>query len=317
MNNFYLAADSGGSKTIWSLLNAEGKRITRIQTDGLGAIKPGILPVEETVKKAEDGIKKFGIPKGIYLSLGGPNVEEVSDALKKVWKNIPVKVEREACGNAMLKAAKFLDCSAVVMCGTGSTAVGDTSCGRVFCGGWGPIYGDEGSGGGMGSDALKLFLRHIDTGTDIGGLSGLFLKLTEGLDIKSFSGRMELKSRALNMSRKELASLAPNIYDLAINGDATAEYLYDKAAKEIALMANAVSDNTEKFKVLLCGGLFTNKPEFIKKCINHFKTLSDSGLYYTENFSPIIAAEIAVLSENSIDVNEKMFNEILKGDLIK
>ena len=114
-------------------------------------------------------------------------MEEVFTALRECWRDIPVKVEREANGNAILHAASFLGCSAVVMCGTGSTAVGDTEDGRVYSGGWGPVYGDGGSGGGMGSEALKLFLRSVDRMAEIGELGRLFEHLKKGLNVKEIS----------------------------------------------------------------------------------------------------------------------------------
>ena len=306
----FLAADSGGSKTDWALTDESGNTLYSCQTQGLGAIKEGVLPVLQTVQEAHAQIEKIGSVQSIYLSLGGPNVREVEDAIKYCWQNIPVCVEREARGNAMLTAAKFLGCSAVVMCGTGSVAMGDTQSGRKYGGGWGPVYGDGGSGGGLGSDALRLFLRAIDNRTDIGGLKDIFSVLTNGLDITQFDDRMELKNRAVSMSRRDLAALIPDIYRLAESGDKTALQLFEKAAKEIAELATYVSDNSPAFKILLCGGFFVHKPILLDLCYKEFAKKSFAQLKYILDFSPIVAAKTAVLQQNNIQITEEIFENV-------
>ena len=314
MEKVFLAADSGGSKTIWSLIEENGNEIFSVVTEGLGAVKEGILPIKETVYKAAKSINSVALPMGIHLSLGGPNTSEVLNALKEQWENIPIQVEREACGDSILYAAKFLGCDSVVMCGTGSTAVGNTKKGRCFAGGWGPIYGDGGSGGGIGSDALKLFLRYLDGMEDIGELASLFNNITDGLNVNEFSGRMEAKQRAINMSRRELASLSPRIYELMEKGDATCEKLYDKAAKDVADMAYSVSDNEQGVKILLCGGFFTNTPLFLEKCKKAFSQKSQGELYYSPDFSPIIGVKLNVLKNNSVVITDEIFKKIYKTE---
>ena len=311
-NDLYLAADSGGSKTLWVLLDKAGNTVAEYKTHGLGAVKAGILPVLDTVKEAFRYLKSYGTPNGIFLSLGGPNVVEVQDALHTVWEGIPSFVEREASGNAILQAAAFLDCSAAILCGTGSTAMGHTVRGIQYAGGWGPTYGDGGSGGGLGQDALKLFLRSLDGMEEIGKVGELFAPLTAGLDVTGFFGRMEAKSRALGMSRRDLAALAPEIYKLAVDGDTVALGLYRTHAKEIALLANSVSDNSANYKVLICGGFLTNKPLLLDMCCEEFAKLSCARLYYVPAFSPIVAAKMAVLTRYGVSPTRELFDKILR-----
>lgn len=309
----YLAADSGGSKTIWVLLTEFGEKLCEFRTEGVAAVKENILPVDEIVGKAVEKLKNYGMPQAVFLSLGGPNVQEVEDVLKKYWKEIPVRVEREANGKAILLAASYLGCSAVVMCGTGSVAVGDKKEGRVFSGGWGPIYGDGGSGGGIGSAALRLYLRYVDGMENIGAMASLFDYLTDGIDISEFDGRMELKARSLNMSRRELAALAPKIYELAERGNPTAGKLYEEAAQEIAMMAAAVSDDRKDTTVLLCGGFFAVGTEFVTVCRNKFRQISSASMYYECGFSPAVAAQLFVLKENGVEITTELLRRIMKG----
>lgn len=302
----YLAADSGGSKTVWNLINIEGETVFSCRTEGLGAVKEGILPVEETVSAAAEQLRPIGMPVAIHLSLGGPNTAEVRSALEKAWPGVPTVVEREACGDSILLGARLFGCSAVVMCGTGSTAVGNKKTGRAYCGGWGPIYGDGGSGGGLGSQALKLFLQSLDGLARMGKVAELFTPLTEGLDLRDFYDRMEVKRRALEMSRRELASLAPAIYKLYAQGDETATMLYEMSAKEVADMAEVVSDPDAD--VLLCGGFFAEKPKFLEAC----RKYSRRNLCYEPDFAPIVGVELSLLKENGVRITKELFEQILK-----
>lgn len=309
----FLAADSGGSKTVWRLITQEGIVVFEYKTAGVGAIKANLLPVKETILEAAEKINEFCKPNGIFLSLGGPNVEEVRLNLENVWQDIPIKVEREANGNAILYAASFLQVSSVVMCGTGSVAVGDTENGRRYCGGWGPIFGDEGSGYGLSRDALKLFLKHIDGEYDAGATANLFEGLTAGLNIDTFEGRMALKGRVINLSRSEIAAHTPKIYNLAEKGDKTALKLYEESADEIANMVYSVCDNKTESRVLLCGGFFRNSPLLLKLCKEKIANLGSVKVVYQPEFSPILAAEFSVLKDAQIEITENIVNNILNN----
>ncbi len=310
----FLAADAGGSKTNWVLLSEEGNTVARCKTAGLGAVRAGILPVLETVTAAFNELASFGKPSAVFLSLGGPNVAEVEDAIRKCAPDIPITVEREACGEAVLRAAKRMGCSSVVMCGTGSTAVGDTAAGRRFAGGWGPIYGDGGSGGGLGSDALRVFLRALDGFEDAGCLSEVFASLLDGEDVTTFAGRMAVKARAVEMPRRELAATAPVIYEFAEKGDTAAMKLYDQAADEIVKLSYAVSDDDPACTVLLCGGFLTSKPLLLENCRRKFAAVSRARLRYEPRFTPLIAAKVAVLEQNGVEITEERFNTILEEE---
>ena len=310
----YLAVDSGGSKTLWSLIDGCGVTLYETKTAGLGAIREGLLPIDETVGLAANELKTVAAPSAIFLSLGGPNTSESEAALKKYFPDISVKVEREACGDAILRAAAYMNCSSVVMCGTGSVAVGDTANGRKFCGGWGPVYGDGGSGGGLGQDALKLYLRDVDGFGSSHGLRNIFAFLSDGLDLSEFKDRMELKNRAVNLDRRTRASFAPKIYDLWEKGDVTAEKLYSDAAREIAKMAYLTSDDKSGSQVLLCGGFFANKPLLLCRCRKELEKLSRATVVYDPCFSPSVAAKTAVLESNGEIVDKEIFKRILKNE---
>ena len=314
MAECFLAADSGGSKTLWALIDEKGEELSRVYTHGLASLKEDDGFVAEISKEAFNKLSPLAMPKKIFMSLGGPNTEQIKRILSLIWKTDHVEVQREARGDAILSAAAFLNCRAVVMCGTGSVAVGEVKGKRRFAGGWGPIYGDEGSGGGIGAKALKLYLDSLDGERISKGLEELLGGFFCGLDCREFEDRMEIKKRALNMTRRELASLAPKIYQLAQSKDQSSIALYDEAAKQIARLAANVSEDRSDFLVLLCGGFFTQKTMLLDSCKKYFSEKSRAGLLYEALFSPIVASKLAVLKTANKSVTKALFQKILNDE---
>ncbi len=259
-----LAADSGGSKTEWRLLAPDGTSKTMATTPGMASLHDGILPVEEIASSANAALGN-PTPAIIYLSLGGPNVDEIQRTLAKTWPDSRIVVEREASGALIASCGGFLHCDAAVLAGTGVTAVGFGADGAFrYAEGWGPVFGDIGSGGGIGLQTVQTFLRGVD-GTDSSGrLPELFADITDGLNIKEFAGRMELKRRINAMTRKDLAALAPRTAALAAEGDAVAERIIDASARAMAELAGAVSPNGGT--ILMLGGLFKLGEDYRERC---------------------------------------------------
>ena len=309
MEKLILASDSGGSKTVWRVLNSVGETVKTVRTDGLGAV-PETLPIGETVRSALFLLDGFVFSR-IYLSLGGPNTSEVENALKNAWPDAAITVSREANGDAMLNAAALLSCSAAVLCGTGSTAVGIKNGRRCYSGGWGPIYGDGGSGGGLCRDALAMYLAGLDRDGEADDLAGVFGFITDGLDIKDFAQRMEVKTRAISLSRRELAALLPQLYGLYLQNSPSAVILFDKAIDEVCRMASGVSDDSPSTRVLLCGGFFRGKSELIERCRERFSRFSSAKLVYESRFDPIVGACTAALTAAGVQITETVFDNIL------
>ena len=309
MKELFLAADSGGSKTVWRAINTHGETAILLHTEGMGSL-PGVLDVEHTVRSAFSALERVSF-SGIFLSLGGPNEKEVGTALRTVWPDVPVIVSREANGDAILRAASFLSCSSVVLCGTGSTAVGLKDGRRRYAGGWGPVYGDGGSGGGLCRDALALYLRSLDGTAGQSDLSPVFDFITEGLDITDFEQRMEAKRRATALSRQELAALLPSLYMLYLRKAPSAVLLFDEAVNEVCRLAAEVSENSPDTNVLICGGFFRGKPELTELCAKNFIGYSSARMIYDYRFDPIAGACVAVLDAFGEKPNAAVFENIL------
>ena len=305
-----LAADSGGTKTEWRWLTPAGETLRKIVTAGVAALHPGTLPVRALIGEGA-GAMPGTVPAGIYFSLGGPNVDEVRSALESVWPGVPLTVEREASGDLVASCRQFLHCEAVVMAGTGVTAMGFSPGGtRKFAEGWGPLYGDLGAGGGIGLEAVRTFLRGVDGTADPGRLAELFREQVAGLDLTVFSDRMELKARVNALTRRDLAALAPQVMALAVRKDAPAAEIIARSARHMAELGAAVAP--QGGAILMLGGLFKLGESYRTACAEALGRLRpDCRWVWDERFSIGALAAAKVLMQNQFKINEAIWRKIL------
>ena len=311
MNDLYLAADSGGTKTDWLVFNAAGQLLFHTQTTGIARLNSGTLSADAFLLDTE-ALSQFNV-KSVCMSLGGPNTEEVQALLKRRFPTSEVRVEREGNGEMILTAAKCFGCSAAVLCGTGSTAMGIVNGHIKYAGGWGPVYGDDGAGGGVGFVALKTMLRAMDGMADAGRITELFTHLSDGLDITSFAGRMEFKRRANAMTRADLAALAPKIERLASEGDTVANAILDRAAEDNALLAAAVTAPDVPSGVFGCGGFFRLGESFTSACEKHLARLRPKAhwAFAPADFAVILAVVVRMMQLEKLPMQDDMLFKLM------
>ncbi|MDQ6931614.1 MAG: hypothetical protein M3160_00395 [Candidatus Eremiobacteraeota bacterium] len=122
----------------------------------------------------------------------------------------------------------------VVIAGTGSVAYGRQSDGRaVTVGGWGYLFGDEGSAFAIARRALSIAMRDSDAGRH-STLRSVALE---------FFGRPSLRAIAHNfyvraITRSQLARFAEPVADAAARGDAAAQNIVAEAMHALALLAS-------------------------------------------------------------------------------
>jgi N-acetylglucosamine kinase len=140
-----------------------------------------------------------------------------------------------------------------VIAGTGSIACTRDALGHVLrCGGWGGVFGDEGSGYNLARNGVSAALRAFD---GRGPHTRLGKAFTQGLSLESV---IELAGR--NASSEEIAALAPIVIKTARAGDAVARRLVDDAGRDLAELAVALiphlGPRNESPHVVCAGGLF-------------------------------------------------------------
>ena len=125
----------------------------------------------------------------------------------------------------------------IVIAGTGCVSRGMDGRGReIRAGGWGHLFGDEGSAYGIAREAIRAVAAELDGFGPPTGLTPLFLKR---LGVSSAYELME-KYYSGEWSRDHMAGLAVWVNESASAGDSVAETILKEAGCELASFAIAL-----------------------------------------------------------------------------
>ncbi|QDS93613.1 BadF/BadG/BcrA/BcrD ATPase family protein [Roseimaritima multifibrata] len=160
-----------------------------------------------------------------------------------------------------------------LIAGTGSFSLGENAYDRVRNGGWGPLFGDEGSGYAIALDGLRAATRFADGRGPKTKLLAAFLERLELDEVSDLVGAMYRSS----MDRRQIAELGEVVFMMAPE-DRVAEGILQRAAVELALLvhkvANQLEDTEHELPVLLTGGVLINHPAFQERLV---QTLKQTG----------------------------------------
>src|SRR4051812_35495115 len=192
--SLFLGVDAGGTKTALCLITGGGEVIGTVETGSLYYLSEGIELVGRVLS---DGIAQICEVAGVSAQqidrafMGLPSYGEVSSDIP-VLDALPRGVlghDRYECDNDMvcawagsLAAADGIN----VIAGTGSIAYGEHVGRRARVGGWGELFGDEGSGYWIATEGLRAFAKMSDGRLPPGPLHRLLeehLQLERDLDL--------------------------------------------------------------------------------------------------------------------------------------
>jgi N-acetylglucosamine kinase-like BadF-type ATPase len=179
----------------------------------------------------------------------------------------------------------------VALAGTGSVTLGIGSDGeRVKIGGWGPIYGDEGSAYRIGQMALRAAARAYD---GRGTATGLTDALLSALGLTNFRETVT-RVYVQRMEPREIAALARVAYEVAEAGDEVARYLFTTAADELAHSVEAAAqqlrmDANELF-VSYQGSVLESCRLLHERFVEQLKRSLPRAMVMVPEFEPVIGA---------------------------
>ena len=147
----------------------------------------------------------------------------------------------------------------VVISGTGSIGFGRNRAGKTArAGGWGFVFGDEGSGFDLARQGLRAALRHEEGWGPATKLLAMFLEAGGAKSANDLLHRFYTPE----FPRPRIASFGPLVERAAQEGDLVAGGILRKAAAELALLAAAVRrqlfEAGEPALVAHMGGVFRN-----------------------------------------------------------
>ena len=233
-----LAIDGGGSRTRCQAIDRQGHLVSQAET---GPSNHLLIDERVVVRSLVDGIDKT-------LSLGGLSRREVAcisaglagvdfdgvgaDEMKALLQALDF--ERVVVNGDMTIAhagALRLLPGVVALAGTGSVVLGVGSDGqRVKVGGWGPIYGDEGSAYRIGEMSLRAAARAHDGYGPKTALNDAIVNALQLAEFRETVGRIYVKG----MEPREIAALSRIAYEVAEQGDEVAREIFFQAGNELA-----------------------------------------------------------------------------------
>lgn len=306
----YLGVDGGGTKTALCLVAADGHVIAASSapsaystTDPVGAAR-SVLAGAVPELCAAGGVGPGGLA-GAFLGLPAHGevvrlVAAVDAAVREVlapWTAGGARdaVERVGVDNDMVcgwAGSLALADGINVIAGTGSMAYGQRAGARARVGGWGELFGDEGSAHWLGLQGLGAFSRMSDGRLPDGPLHDLVaghLGIAQDLDA------IDLVLGRWGSDRSKVAGVARAVDAAALAGDTVAADLVERAGAHLADLVGAARRRLgfadgEVVPVSTSGGVFSS--EGVRGAFE--RALADLGdvELRAPRFSPVVGAAL-------------------------
>lgn len=269
-NMYCIAIDTGGSKTLASILDHTGETLKtgRWKGCGLPVDRPGD-PLPEFQNALLDFSKDFSPIDSILVNLGGRNRGQLQAVLEQLYPKAQIQIYRESEGYLAKALAKHHGASAVLLAGTGAIAVSFHPSGTSYVGGgWGADIGDGGSGYDIGLQAVRRSLLELDRNQKLSLLTqkitgcGEPLKAEDDLAVL-MEKRDEIRKELLPLNRRKIAALAPIVAECAAQNDAAALNILKEAGQKLAVCVSSCLLKTgiqPPSKIIITGGLLHIRP---------------------------------------------------------
>jgi N-acetylmuramic acid 6-phosphate etherase len=303
----YLGIDAGGTHTRALVETSDGRRAV-VQT---GPANWTTLGPEQCVaaiaEAAARAVGEAGLPAG---SLTGACValagyyplwhrEDARTAIQAALPSVPVRLVPDLV--AAWSGATGGEPGIVLAAGTGAVAYGKNPLGfTARAGGWGPLYGDEGSGYWIGIEALRAVARSLDgRGPQTSLAESAWL--TEGAKLPLSSGNLSrMTEQALraayrdNWPREKVAAAAPTVVQHAASGDRVASEILERAAAELGALVLSVARQltwgAAPIPVFGVGGLLNAGPPLREPLERWVATVLPSARWSEARGSPLDGA---------------------------
>ncbi|NTY60290.1 BadF/BadG/BcrA/BcrD ATPase family protein [Mycolicibacterium sphagni] len=297
----YLGVDGGGSKTALALIDDTGHVIARATAPTSYYFNDGFDIVEKSLAQGVTDIcTQAGIaPADIDAAFFGlPGYGEASGDIAAL-DAVPAGVlghDRYSCDNDMVCgwAGSLAGEDGInVISGTGSMTYGERNGMSHRVGGWGELFGDEGSAYWIAAQALNAFSRMSDGRLPKGPLHGLMkdrLEVTGDLDVVS------LVIDTWKGNRSKIAALATTVCQAAEAGDDESSRILSAAVDELVTLIETTRTligftDTQTVPVSYSGGMFSNEG-FLRQFVTALQACSATYDLQTPRLDPAVGGAL-------------------------
>jgi N-acetylglucosamine kinase-like BadF-type ATPase len=260
-----LGIDAGGSKTVAWLADGDGRIEGEGRAGGANLHSVGELATEKALFAAIQAAvgDARAIPDTVCIGMAGLDRPDEQMVARLMLRRLGCRGEVVTVNDAhiALVAGAGAAPGVVVIAGTGSIAYGIGPSGTAArAGGWGEVYGDEGSAFWVGARALAAVVRAADRRGPSTALTALVLRHADADRIEGLVRQVHTRADR----RPLIAAMAGLVAKAHADGDAVASEILREAAAELALAARSVVEQlglrSEAARVVLSGGLFKMAP---------------------------------------------------------
>lgn len=275
-----VGVDGGGTKTLALASEIDGPWQCRGTTGPSNPYAVGFEAACTEITAAISEVLEGNEMKALCLGLSGAgrpaDVEQFTAWARTQFPGVALKVVSDA--EILLAAGAPTGSAIALVCGTGSIVFGRAADGQLMrAGGWGYLFGDEGSGFAIGASALRVVMQAFDQRGAPTLLTELILAQR---GVESPPGLVP-SIYAAESPRTEIAALAELVEQAAARGDAPAFSILNEAAFELAESVRAVyrSLGSVPVPLMLSGGVILRG----RILANSFRRACDTlGLVFTE-----------------------------------
>jgi N-acetylglucosamine kinase-like BadF-type ATPase len=304
VTDFFLGCDGGGTKTDLVVITGEGRLAGYLQSPStyyLSSRSRGIELVSDVLDEAVPAVcAQAGIAPGDvrFAFFGLPGYGEVQTDVPRVDAAAAQALQhsRFRCDNDMVCgwAGSLAGADGInVIAGTGSMTYGRRAGADVRVGGWGELFGDEGSGYWIGIRALRAFSKMSDGRAERGPLHDV---LSRDLALDADTDLIWLVLHQWQGARQQIAALAPAVREATISGDYCAQAILTAAAAELVGLVDATRrrlgfKSGEVVPVSYSGGIFA-MPEILDSFQVGISALPASYRVRKPRYAPVIGAAL-------------------------
>ncbi|MCA0991504.1 N-acetylglucosamine kinase [Guptibacillus hwajinpoensis] len=309
----YMGIDGGGTKTVGLICNQDGVILSKSIVGSTNVkSRPEVevrAAIHQVTTELMSGVKERELCSVFVSTAGGDR--EVDQLRWKKWvlEVLPgykggLEVRNDAYG--ALASGTFSMEGTVVIAGTGSIAYALDPDGSRRAGGWGYLFGDEGSGYDIGQHALRtVAMMHdgrliVDKAFCDELLS--FLKLTSVTE-------MITAIYEDPYARMKIASVAEVVIALAEKRNPTALGLVQHAYQKLSELINAIE--VRSGRLVVCGGLMQSS-FFQDGLVKEVRKSGISNVFFP-TLSPAVGACICALIVNGQPITEERKSNLMSS----
>jgi glucosamine kinase len=313
-----LAIDGGGSRTRCLAINQEGSVVGESVAGPSNHLLVEPTVVKQSLVEVIDAAfesAKLDRSDGACISAGlagvdfdGAGAAEMENLIGELgFKRVVIN------GDMVIAHVGALGSRAgvVTLSGTGSVTLGIGNDGkRVKVGGWGPVYGDEGSAYSIGQMALRAAARAYDSR---GPATTLTSRILNALKIEEFPKTIQ-RVYVEGMQTREIAAFSRVAYEAAEEGDEVARDIFLQAGDEVAESVKAAIKQLElgpdKILVSYQGAMLESCPLLLDRFVQKLKIDVPNAEVVAPRFEPVIGAYLLGCKELDWEIDNNIFGRL-------